>query len=86
MPEPIGRRPVRLLSRSPAFEYLNKVIVAEVSTTIPHSECQANLGVKVPLRRFPSGGVQSAAGAVALRSVGLSAAALNLAASCGRSL
>ena len=34
MPEPIGRRPVLLLSRTPAYEYLNKVIVAEITTTI----------------------------------------------------
>jgi mRNA-degrading endonuclease toxin of MazEF toxin-antitoxin module len=31
--EPIGRRPVLLLSRTPAYQYLNKVIVAEITTT-----------------------------------------------------
>ena len=31
---PVGRRPVLLLSRSPAYAYLNKVVVAEVTTTI----------------------------------------------------
>lgn len=34
LPEPIGRRPVLLLTRTPAYEYLNKVIVAEVTTTV----------------------------------------------------
>ncbi len=34
LPEPIGRRPVLLLSRTPAYAYLNKVIVAEVTSTI----------------------------------------------------
>ena len=36
MPAPIGRRPVLLLSRTAAHEYLNKVIVAEVTTTVRH--------------------------------------------------
>jgi mRNA interferase MazF len=34
MPQPIGRRPVLLLSRTSAFAYLNKVIVAEVTATV----------------------------------------------------
>lgn len=34
LPQPIGRRPVLLLTRTPAYEYLNKVIVAEITTTI----------------------------------------------------
>jgi mRNA interferase MazF len=34
MPSPIGRRPVLLLSRTPAYAYLNKVIVAEVTSTV----------------------------------------------------
>ena len=34
MPSPIGRRPVLLLSRTPSYDYLNKVIVAEVTSTI----------------------------------------------------
>jgi mRNA-degrading endonuclease toxin of MazEF toxin-antitoxin module len=33
LPEPIGRRPVMLLTRTPAYEYLAKVIVAEITTT-----------------------------------------------------
>ena len=34
MPPPIGQRPVLLLTRTPAYGYLNKVIVAEVTSTI----------------------------------------------------
>jgi mRNA interferase MazF len=33
LPEPVGRRPVLLLSRTPAYEYLHKVVVAEITTT-----------------------------------------------------
>ena len=34
LPAPIGRRPVLLLTRTPAYAYLNKLIVAEVTSTI----------------------------------------------------
>lgn len=34
LPLPIGRRPVLLLTRSAAFAYLNKVTVAEVTSTV----------------------------------------------------
>ena len=34
MPAPIGRQPVLLLTRTAAYGYLNKVIVAEVTSTI----------------------------------------------------
>jgi mRNA interferase MazF len=34
LPAPVGRRPVLLLTRAAAYAYLNKVIVAEVTTTI----------------------------------------------------
>jgi len=34
LPKPIGRRPVLLLTRTPAYAYLNKAIVAEITTTI----------------------------------------------------
>ena len=34
LPQPIGRRPVLLLTRTRAYAYLNKVIVAEVTRTI----------------------------------------------------
>ncbi len=34
LPAPVRRRPVLLLTRSAAYGYLNKVIVAEITTTI----------------------------------------------------
>ena len=34
LPRPAGRRPVLLLSRTSAFEYLQKVLVVEVTTRI----------------------------------------------------
>lgn len=34
LPKPIGRRPVLLLSRTTAYAYLNKVLIAEVTSTI----------------------------------------------------
>src|ERR1043166_4339013 len=34
LPLPVGRRPVLLLSRNPAYAYLSKVLVAEVTSTI----------------------------------------------------
>jgi mRNA interferase MazF len=34
LPLPVGRRPVLLLSRTPAYRYLNKFLVAEITTTI----------------------------------------------------
>jgi mRNA interferase MazF len=34
LPRPIGRRPVLLLTRTTAYGYLNKLIVAEVTSTV----------------------------------------------------
>jgi mRNA interferase MazF len=44
LPEPIGRRPVLLLSRSSAFEYLNRVMVVEVTSTIRGIPVEVLLG------------------------------------------
>ena len=44
LPEPIGRRPVFLLSRNPAYAYLNKIIVAEVTSTIRGIPEEVTLG------------------------------------------
>ena len=44
LPAPIGRRPVLLLTRTPAYAYLNKVIVAEVTTTIREIAQEVVLG------------------------------------------
>ena len=45
LPKPAGRRPVLLLSRDDAYTYLNKFVVAEITTTI------RNIRVKVLLGR-----------------------------------
>jgi mRNA interferase MazF len=45
LPKPAGRRPVLLLSRDDAYSYLNKYIVAEITTTV------RNIPVEVPLTK-----------------------------------
>lgn len=50
MPAPIGRRPVLLLSRSNAANYLNKLIVAEVTSTIRDIPQEIRIGEKEGLR------------------------------------
>lgn len=44
LPPPIGRRPVLLLTRTAAYAYLNKFIVAEVTTTIRGIAQEVKLG------------------------------------------
>lgn len=44
LPAPIGRRPVLLLTRTPGYAYLNKVIVAEVTTTVRDIAQEVKLG------------------------------------------
>jgi mRNA interferase MazF len=45
LPPPIGRRPVLLLTRTTAgYAYLNKVIVAEVTTTVRDIAQEVKLG------------------------------------------
>ena len=51
MPEPIGRRPVLLLSRSPAYEYLTRVIVVEITPTIRSIPVEVGLGPAEGLRQ-----------------------------------
>ena len=34
LPQPAGRRPVLLLSRTSAYEYLNRILVVEITTTV----------------------------------------------------
>ncbi len=45
LPEPIGARPVLLLSRDAAYEYLSRVLVIEITTTV------RDIPVEVPLGR-----------------------------------
>jgi len=44
LPEPAGERPVLLLSRDDAYEYLNKFVAAEVTTNIRHVPAEVRLG------------------------------------------
>jgi mRNA interferase MazF len=44
LPAPAGRRPALLLSRNDAYQYLNKFIVAEITTTIRGIPVEIRLG------------------------------------------
>ena len=44
LPSPAGRRPIMLLSRNDAYQYLNKFIVAEITTTIRAIPVEVKLG------------------------------------------
>ena len=46
LPKPAGRRPVLLLSRDDAYTYLNKFIVAEITTTIRSIPMEVQLGTR----------------------------------------
>jgi mRNA interferase MazF len=50
LPAPIGRRPVVLLTRTPGYDYLTKIIVAEVTTTIRGIPQEVALGRKEGMR------------------------------------
>jgi mRNA interferase MazF len=51
LPPPVGRRPVLLLTRTPAYEYLSGVTVVEITTTIRHIPEEVSLGRAEGLRR-----------------------------------
>ena len=51
LPQPAGRRPVLLLSRDDAYSYLNKFIVAEITTTIRNIRVEVPLGSRDGMRR-----------------------------------
>jgi mRNA interferase MazF len=51
MPSPIGRRPVLLLTRTSAYAYLNKIIVAEVTRTVRKIALEVSVGRKDGLNR-----------------------------------
>ncbi len=51
MPEPLGRRPVLLLSRDQVYRILKKAIVAEISTTIREIPVEVELGAEEGLPR-----------------------------------
>lgn len=51
LPLPIGRRPVLLLSRPAAYQYLAKILIAEVSSTIRSIPQEVGLGRREGLAR-----------------------------------
>jgi mRNA interferase MazF len=51
LPLPVGRRPVLLLSRTAAYEYLDRVLVAEITTTIRNIPQEVPLGRREGLRQ-----------------------------------
>lgn len=44
LPAPAGRRPVLLLSRNDAYQYLSKFIVAEITTTMRAIPVEVRIG------------------------------------------
>jgi mRNA interferase MazF len=51
LPIPVGRRPVLLLTRTSGYAYLNKVIVAEVTSTVRGIPQEVLLGKKEGLQQ-----------------------------------
>ena len=51
LPPPVGRRPVLLLSRDSAYGVLNKVVVAEVTSTVRAIPVEVRLGPREGLSR-----------------------------------
>jgi mRNA interferase MazF len=51
LPKPAGRRPVLLLSRDAAYAVLNKVVAAEITTTIRDIPIEVPLGTAEGLPR-----------------------------------
>ena len=51
MPPPLGRRPVLLLTRTPALRYLTRCIVAEVTATVRDIPQEVALGPDEGLSR-----------------------------------
>jgi mRNA-degrading endonuclease toxin of MazEF toxin-antitoxin module len=51
LPQPAGRRPVLLLTRNSAYNYLNKFIVVEITSTIRDIAVEVRLG---PAEGLPS--------------------------------
>ena len=44
LPEPAGRRPVLLLSRDSSYNYLNKFIAVEITSTVRQIAIEVSLG------------------------------------------
>jgi mRNA interferase MazF len=80
LPDPVGRRPVLLLSRDSAYRVLSKFIAAEVTTTIRGIPQEVLLGARegMPvrcvanfdnLRSLPRSRLEARAGRIAARRV-----------------
>src|SRR5437762_2155500 len=51
LPAPIGRRPVLLLTRTAGYAYLNKVVIAEVTSTVRNIPQEVPIGKPEGLAR-----------------------------------
>jgi len=51
LPAPAGKRPILLLSRNDAYEYLSKFVAAEITTTIRGIPVEVRLGKREGLRQ-----------------------------------
>ena len=51
LPDPIGRRPVLVLTRSSGYAYLNKILIAEVTATIRNIPQEVAVGKHEGLSR-----------------------------------
>ena len=51
LPAPIGRRPVLLLTRTPAYAYLSRVMVVEITSQIRRIPVEVSLSAKEGLRK-----------------------------------
>jgi len=63
LPKPAGKRPILLLSRDHSYQYLNKFIAAEITTTI------RNIAIEVPLGSREGVSMQCVANLDSLRTV-----------------
>ena len=52
LPHPIGRRPVLLMTRAAGYNYLNKVIVVEITSTVRGIRQEVPLGKKEGLQHL----------------------------------
>jgi mRNA interferase MazF len=52
LPRPAGRRPILLLSRTPAYEYLTRILVAEITTRVRGIPQEVPLGKREGLPRI----------------------------------
>ena len=51
LPQPPGRRPVLLLTRTPAYDYLSRIVVAEITTHVRGIPQEVPLGKSEGLPR-----------------------------------